>query len=376
VQATSIHLQWLEPGLDRRFRTGVSLHSHTLHSLESLDFIYQAARYSSILRWALRKGEARYLKLNGEALDLRRGWWTPPLGAREAHEVESSQITSFGFAPIISLTDHDDIEAPMSLQAMDASLNVPVSVEWTVPYRATFFHVGVHNLAPRGARGMMRRFRNFTARPEEWDLAAILDELHADAGTLIVLNHPFWDEQGVGAPVHNAALLDFLTAHRQWIHAIEINGLRPWEENRESLRLAKDWSKPAVAGGDRHALEPNAVLNLTSAAGMQEFVAEVRAGLSRVLITPRYREPYRVRILHNILDVFRTYADHGRGWTEWSDRVFYTLPGGAVESLTQIWGPRPPTAVNIFAGIMRFAGQPPVRQALRAALPQREEVAP
>src|SRR5437879_2017621 len=106
VNATSIHLQWSEPGLDRRFRTGVSLHSHTLHSLESLDFIYQAARYSTLLRWALRKAEARYYEQNGEPLDLRRGWWTPPLGPLEAYEVESGQITSFGFAPIVSLTDH------------------------------------------------------------------------------------------------------------------------------------------------------------------------------------------------------------------------------------------------------------------------------
>src|SRR5438105_3527072 len=149
VNATSIHLQWSEPGLDRRFCTGVSLHSHTLHSLESLDFIYQAARYSTLLRWALRKAEARYYEQNGEPLD--------------------------------------------------------------------------------------------------WDLAVLLEALHANADTLIVLNHPFWDEQGVGTPIHNGALLDFLSAYCPWIHAIEINGLRPWEENRSAMRLAEDWSKPSVA---------------------------------------------------------------------------------------------------------------------------------
>ena len=43
-----------------RFRTGVSLHSHTLHSRESLNFIYHAARHSALLRWVLRRGERRY----------------------------------------------------------------------------------------------------------------------------------------------------------------------------------------------------------------------------------------------------------------------------------------------------------------------------
>jgi len=64
-----IHLQWKAPAVINRFRTGVSLHSHTLHSRETLDFIYRAAAQAPIL-------------------DLSRGWWTPPLGPHDAWLVE------------------------------------------------------------------------------------------------------------------------------------------------------------------------------------------------------------------------------------------------------------------------------------------------
>jgi len=376
VRATELHLQWLDTGLEGRFRTGVSLHSHTFHSRESLNFFYQVARHSAPLRWALRQAEAAYFRHHGEPLDLNCGWWTPPLGPRQAYSVEAAQIAALGLAPIVSLTDHDDIEAPMTLQAMDASLSVPISVEWTVPYRGTFFHLGIHNVAPHRARTRMDTFAAFTACPEEARLPEILESLHGDESTLIVLNHPFWDEAGIGAGWHHGALMDLLAAHSPWIHAIEINGLRPWEENRSALRLAAESSKPAVAGGDRHVLEPNAVLNLTSAPGIAEFASEVRDGLSHILVLPSYRAPYTERILHNVLDVFRTYADHGRGWTEWPDRVFFTLPGGTVESLQQIWGGRPPVVVNLLDGIMRFTGQPSVRNVLRAVLPTWQEVLP
>jgi hypothetical protein len=374
MNASSLHLQWLERGLDRRFRTGVSLHSHTLHSRESLDFIYRAAEHSSPLAWVLRRGEARYYELSGEALDLRKGWWTPPLGPREAYDAEAAQIRELNLEPLVSLTDHDDIEAGMSLQAIDASLEVPISVEWTVPYRGTFFHVGVHNLAPANARSVMKRLSEFTANPEEDDLAEIFEALAARPETLVILNHPFWDESGAGAYRHKKALLDLVACHRSSIHAFEINGLRPWRENRLTLQLAKEWDRPYISGGDRHILEPNTVLNLTRAASMSEFVAEVRAGISSVLITPRYRESYALRIFHNMLDVFRTYEKHGRGWKDWADRVFYTMPGGNVCSLAEIWGTNPPPAVLLFSKAMRFAGQPAIRQALRAALPLREEV--
>ena len=332
-----IHFQWSAEKPQARFDTGVSLHSHTLHSREPLDFFYRIARHCAPARWALRWSEARYQSRHGVPLDLRRGWWTPPLAPRDAYSVEFDQIRSMGLAPIVSLTDHDDIEAPMSLQAIEVSHNIPVSVEWTVPFRNTFFHLGVHNLPPSRARATMDRLKAFTEHPLQNDLRAILAELHAEPGTLIVFNHPLWDETGIGAEQHRKAAIALLSQYGDYLHAIELNGLRPWKENASAIRLASDWAKPVVSGGDRHVIEPNACLNLTHAGSFAEFASEIRSGWSDVLLASHYRTPYATRVFHNVLDVFRTYEDHRLGWTDWSDRVFYTLHDGTVASLSQLW---------------------------------------
>ncbi len=92
----------------------------------------------------------------------------------------------------------------------------------------------------------------------------------------MVLNHPLWDEADIGAHQHRQTLAALLANHGRWIHAIELNGLRSWDENTEAMELARAWQLPAISGGDRHGLEPNANLNLTHAATFAEFVAEIR----------------------------------------------------------------------------------------------------
>jgi hypothetical protein len=355
MKRTRIHFQWSAEKPQGRFGTAVSLHSHTLHSREPLDFFYRIAKHCAPARWALRRTEARYQSRHGAPLDLRRGWWTPPLAPREAYSVEFDQISSMGLAPVISLTDHDDIEAPMSLQAIEASRGVPISVEWTVPFRNTFFHLGVHNLPPNRARATMDRLRAFTKSPRESDLRAILADLHAEPGTLTVFNHPLWDETGIGAEQHRTAAGGLLARHGQYLHAIELNGLRPWRENASAIRLANDWAKPIISGGDRHVIEPNATLNLTNAGCFAEFASEIRSGWSHVLLASHYRIPHAIRVFRNVLDVFRTYENHRLGWTDWSDRVFYTLGDGKVASLSQLWENRPPFPVGVIAAFMHLA---------------------
>ena len=374
MKETHIHFQWSDKQPQIRFGTGVSLHSHTLHSRESLDFIYRIARHCAPAGWALRHGEARYELLHGIPLDLRRAWWTPPLAPRDAHSVESDQISALGLVPIVSLTDHDNIEAPMSLQALEGFGNVPISVEWTIPFRNTFFHLGVHNIPPSGARATMDRLKAFTERPLECELWSILADLHAEPGTLTIFNHPLWDEKGIGSEQHQAAVAALLSQYGEYLHAVELNGLRPWKENSAVIRLARDWAKPAISGGDRHALEPNATLNLTNARDFAEFADEVRDGWSDVLVTSHYRTSHAARIFHNIVDVLRTYENHRLGWTDWADRVFYTLQDGTIASLAQLWGNHPPLAVGFFTGFMQLAGQPTLRYALRAAASGAEQV--
>ena len=217
--------------------------------------------------------------------------------------------------------------------------------------------------------------QEFTGKPNAVVLTEILAGLHANPGTLIVLNHPMWDEKGVGADAHRAALLDLLGRCGAYIHAMELNGLRPWAENRQAILLGETWSKPVVSGGDRHALEPNVTLNLTGTTHFAEFVSQIRSGYSDVLVGSRYREAYVARIVQSVIEVLSTYENHGLGWREWPDRVFYTLDDGKVRSLAQIWGTRPPVPAAAFTSCMRLAGRAPLRQALRTAAWRARQVA-
>jgi len=368
-----LHLQWMLNG-SSRFRTGVSLHSHTLHSLESLSFIYTAARKASILAKAIRRGESRYRAIHGTELDLSRGWWTPPLGAHDAWTVEKSQIQSLDLRPLVSLTDHDNIDAPVSLQVLDECRGTPISLEWTVPFRATFFHLGVHHLPQAHARRIFAELDEFRSNPRETRLAEILAELSALPEVLVVFNHPLWDEKGIGESRHRTVVWEFLEKFSSQVHALEVNGLRPWRENHAVLGLAAEARKPLISGGDRHALEPNATLNLTNAESFGEFVSEIRAGWSDVLIMKHYREAFAWRIAHNMIDTLRTYEQHAKGWRLWSDRVFYRCEDGTVRSLTQLFGDKPPLSVAAFVGALHFASEPKVRRFLRGAFPFAEEV--
>jgi hypothetical protein len=311
VRQSKLHVEWSETPA-RRFSTGVSLHSHTLHSREALSFL------------------GRYKQIRGRdstRLDLSRAWWTPPLGPYEAWRIERNHIEQrFGLSALVSLTDHDDIEAPLKLRVLGECRDVPVSVEWTVPYGPTFFHLGVHNIHATTALSIFAGMQSFTA-------ASMLEALAADPGTLIVFNHLAWDEQGMGQAEHLMLAAQFLRAHGEFIHAVELNGFRPWKENRTAWQMAQAMGKPIVAGGDRHALEPNTLLDLTNAGSFPEFVEQVRSGRSDVLVTSQYREPLRLRILQSVQEILQECEQHACGWRRWRDRVFYDCDDGVVRPL-------------------------------------------
>jgi hypothetical protein len=321
---TQIHLAWSEDLRLREFRSGVSLHSHTSHSKETLEFIPRMLAGAPPALGLLKGYESRYRRIHGRELDYRDAWWTPPLGPKEALRVERQQIEALGLAALVSISDHDNIEAPQLLRVLSESRDTPVSVEWTVPWRGAFFHLGVHNMGPRRAAVKMAAMERFTADAKEPELRGLLDWLEEDDETLIIFNHPYWDEKGQGQVMHDALAEEFLSAYRRWIHALELNGLRQWRENRRTLSLAARRGLPAISGGDRHGCEPNALINLTGARTFAEFVEEVRVERrSTVLLMPQYREPMVSRIIRVIGDVMRDHDQHTHGWTKWSDRVFY-----------------------------------------------------
>jgi len=338
----------------RSFSTGVSLHSHTLHSRETLSFLGRHKRIRA---------------KDGRRLDLSRVWWTPPLGPYEAWLIERNQIEQhFGLSALVSLTDHDDIEAPLKLRVLGECRHVPVSVEWTVPYGPTFFHLGIHNIHERTARSIFADMQSFTA-------ASMLPMLAADPATLIVFNHPAWDEQGIGKAEHLMLATQFLRAHGEFIHAVELNGFRPWNENRTAWQIAQAMGKPIVAGGDRHALEPNTLLDLTNAGSFPEFAEQVRNGRSDVLVTTQYREPLRLRILQSVQDVLQECETHAYGWRQWHDRVFYQGDDGTVRSLLTLLPPSSRATVQLLVGtVLAIRGQlfSKSLRSLRSVLPQHE----
>jgi hypothetical protein len=342
-----------------------------------MDFVSRATAHVPWLGAAIRKQEELYYRNTGCRLNMANAWWTPPLSPRRAWQLETAQIENLlGADALVSLSDHDSIEAGVQLHVLEGMRDCPISVEWTVPFRGTFFHLGIHNLPYMDAAGMMRDLAAFTQEPVEQRLDGILEWLAAIDSTLIVMNHPRWDEKGIGAAAHHQRVDEFLTAYRRHIHALELNGLRPWKENQAVVALAAGFAMPLISGGDRHGVEPNACVNLTNAATFAEFVDELRhSGWSDILFLPQYREPFRLRILENLFHILQDDPQHSLGWVHWSNRVFYLNQFGVTRSLSEIWGDRPPAVVHRFVGLMQLFGHARVRSALRFALDEREEFA-
>jgi hypothetical protein len=152
-----------------------------------------------------------------------------------------------------------------------------------------------------------------------------------------------------------------------------LNGTRRWTENAAVLDLARVHSRPVISGGDRHACEPAACLNLTNARSFAEFVCEVRSGNSLVVFMPQYLTPMPIRILEASWDILRPYPDYP-GRERWTDRVFYRDADSAPQSLSTLWGVRVPVVVRPVTAMVQFLAKPTMRGALRLLLSRRAEV--
>ena len=256
---TTFQLFWQDRSVNSEFRNGVSLHSHTMYSEESLDMVPRYTAKVPYLGGAIRRQQAEYSRRNNAAFDFANAFWTPPLAPRQAYRLEEKQIQrQFNLPALISLTDHDDVRAGTQLHVLDRFRKVPVSTEWTIPFGPTFFHLGVHNMPAGDSAALMHQLESFTANPKETKLAGMLEMLNAYPDVLLVLNHPLWDEKGIGIEQHAGIARDLLERYGHLLHALELNGLRAWGENKQVIALGRQIGLPLVAGGDRHGREPNA----------------------------------------------------------------------------------------------------------------------
>jgi hypothetical protein len=199
-------------------------------------------------------------------------------------------------------------------------------MEWTIPFLESAFYLGIHNLPSQGIHSLVqelvgarwRRCREAGASCGSTDMTRkhghigasavedLLIHLNEQPQTLIVLNHPLRDSGGVGAEAHRALLAAFLGCFGRYIHAVEVNGLRPWAENLAVMDLADRWSLPVISGGDRHGSEPNAILNVTGQTGFQAFVEEIRVDRrSELVFMKQYREPLNLRRMRTVVDLLR-----------------------------------------------------------------------
>jgi hypothetical protein len=374
MSQSSVSYLWREPEAVKGFTTGVSLHSHTNQSKETLDFISELSRDWSVLQPVMRWAERRCKRLTGINPDYARSYWTPPLTPSLAFDLERRQIEEkLQLTGLVSITDHDDIQAPMLLRTVAGSRHIPVSVEWTVPYGCTAFHLGIHNLPSARGTAWMERLAAFTAMSAETRPPKLLTEMLAELdeipGVLIVFNHPLWDLYRVGTEKHEVLVNDFLAVNGQFVHALELNGLRDWKENRETSTLAGKWNQLVISGGDRHGIEPNANVNLTRAKSFNEFVHEVRRERqSHVLFMPQYAEPWKHRILQSTLAAIRNYPDFPEGSQLWDERVYHPDAEGVIQPLTRLWmSGTAPAVCQVAVALVRMMGAGPVSSGLRMA---------
>jgi hypothetical protein len=366
---STISYLWRDKLAPQGFRSGVSLHSHTNQSHETLDFLANFGNQYPVMRPLLARLERRSERMHGVRIDYAASYWTPPMTPRLAFDLESCQIEKLDLDPMVSITDHDNITAPMLLRTIASARRIPVSVEWSAPYGEQSFHLGVHNLPSARATEWMETLADYTAHPRDGRLTEILRALHEDPNVLVVFNHPLWDLYLIGKEKHQFLVNEFLQKNGNYLHALELNGLRNWDENRAVRKLAEQWNMLLISGGDRHGVEPNANLNLTNAANFTEFVHEVRREKkSDVLFMPQYAEPWKHRLLQSTIDAIRHYPEFPQGSRTWDERVYHPDANGVARPLSELWpNNQPPRLMSFLLAAVQLMGAAPVSGGLRMA---------
>jgi hypothetical protein len=373
---STISYLWRDPLAPRGFRTGVSLHSHTNQSKETLDFLANVGNQYPLIRPLMSRLERRSEQMHGLRVNYAESYWTPPMTPKLAFDLESQQIEKLDVAPMVSITDHDSIKAPMLLRTVPSARQIPVSVEWSAPYGVQSFHLGVHNLPSARATEWMDRLANFTQNPNDARLTEILAALHAEPNVLVIFNHPMWDLYLVGREKHEFLVNEFLQKNGNYMHALELNGLRHWDENRRVRRLAEKWNMLLISGGDRHGVEPNANINLTNATSFTEFVHEIRREKkSDMLFMPQYAEPWKHRILRSAIDAIRHYPEFPQGSRTWDERVYHPDANGVARPLSQLWPDgTPPWPMALGIGLVLLMGRGLVSGGLKIAWSEADQL--
>jgi hypothetical protein len=319
----------------------------------------------------LRTLEERHRRNTGQDVPYHSFYWRPPLPPGAAYELEARQIReTLGLKPLVSITDHDNLDACTDLRSLN--IEAPFSHEWTVPYENTVFHIGIHNLPADDARPLFQEMARVTANPTPERLLQVLRDLDGMRDVLVVLNHPLSNEVLTDFRTHVRLLRRFLREYGSYMHALELNGLQPGRHNRRVADMAAEIGLPVISGGDRHCVEPNANVNLTSATNFADFVDEIRReGVSRVLFLPQYRESTACRYIEFISQAVGTYPEFA-GRQRWVDRVFKHTNDGEIP-ISVSWPTGGPWLIRGFVAAIGLIASPQMRATLRFALGAQSE---
>lgn len=332
LKKTRLHVLQKKQDLSQTAKTGVSLHCHTEYSKEMLDFVPFYAEKLPVISYFWRKERDRYIEREGKGIDFSTAHWSPPLTARAVYNLEKTQINQVGLESLVSLSDHDSVDANLQLNETVENHNAPISLEWTVPFEIGFFHVGVHNLPEARAVELTKTLLDYTFNEENHgseNLRRMFAMLNEIPEVLVILNHPLWDIEMIGKEKHKILLRSFVKEFGCWIHALEINGFRSWSENKAVIEMAEALNFPIVTGGDRHGCQPNTVINLTNARTFSEFVEEIRVDKrSQVALMPEYRQPLQSRQLQSFAEILKLYPKFPAGRQRWFDRVYFDIGDG------------------------------------------------
>ena len=343
------------------YTAAVSLHAHTNRSREGMAHVSPYLERIPVVGGFVRRELRAYVERNQAAIDFSKVWWQPPLDAQTVLASEATQIADvLGLRPFVSITDHDTIDANLALRRERSDREVPISLEWTVPFDVGFFHLGVHNLPPATAAALVDALAAFTRQPRPATLAGLLEVLNREPSTLVVLNHPLWDLAGVGPTAHSGLLHRFLCEHGTRVHALELNGYRSLKENAAVQQLSATHRLPLISGGDRHGCAPNALVNLTTASSFDDFVSDVRCRRqSTILVLPEYRRPLVARKVESAAEVMRLYPASPPGQQRWTDRVSFE-EDGLVRPLADEWPEGGPWWVRLAIGSFQVGASRPL----------------
>src|SRR3954452_13808392 len=100
LKQTRLHILRKPQNLASKAKTGVSLHCHTEHSKEMLDFIPHYAVQLPIISYFWKKEQIKFRQQRGRDIDFSDAFWSPPLDCHRVYNIEKQQIHNIGLNSI------------------------------------------------------------------------------------------------------------------------------------------------------------------------------------------------------------------------------------------------------------------------------------